>query len=258
MGTVEQVQNSRGTMITSGVANTKGNYGLLSSGIPFDSHGIFIHVQGPLSDTKQTLVDIAAGTIGSEQVFLNNLHVDAVFANVVAPFYFPVPLPKNTRVSARAQSSAASSLVGVMGHLFSTSFADMSPLGKVTTYGANTTDSGGTAIDPGAIAGTKGSWVQIGVTTSPIVKLLIAIGGDSNSIRARTSWLFDIGIGTAASEQVIRGNIPLIFDDAYILPKTIGPFSISIPTGTRIAVRSQCSNTDATDRLFDVILYGIS
>jgi hypothetical protein len=40
-------------------------------------------------------------------------------------------------------------------------------------------------------------------------------------------------------------------------PNTVGPLPVDIPAGTRIAARMQASITDATDRLMDVIVYGI-
>jgi len=42
----------------------------------------------------------------------------------------------------------------------------------------------------------------------------------------------------------------------FTVPMTVGYFQRKIPAGTRIAARAQCSGTDATDRLFDVLLYG--
>ena len=258
IGTVEQTQNSRGTVIATGGVNVKGGYAELISSTPFDAHGMMIHLGG--GNPYRGLADIAvAPQGGTPTVFIHNLHIDAVSANVMASFHFPISIPERSQMWARLQGSNGLAVFAIAGHLYGGGFADISPLAKVTTYGANTSDSGGTAIDPGGTAGVKGSWVQItSNTTSPIVKLVIAIGGDTNSVRARTSWLFDIGVGAPGSESVLQNNIPLIFDDAYIYPRVIGPFDISIPAASRIAIRAQCTNTDATDRLFDAVLYGVS
>ena len=260
IGTVEQTQSSRGTGIAPGGVNTKGNYAELISNTPFDAHGLILHVTGPVSAANRALTDIATAPQGGTQtVIIHNLHTDGIFANIISSFHFPISIPAQTQISARVQNSGGAAHVRLAGHLYSCGLADLSPFGKVVTYGASTSDSGGTEIDPGGTAGVKGSWVQItSSTTSPIVKMVIAIGGDSNSARVNTSWLFDLGIGSAGSEQVVQNNIPLVFNDAHILPRVIGPFSISIPAATRIAVRAQCTNADATDRLFDVVLYGIS
>lgn len=259
MGTVEQAQNSRGTTLITGGANTKGGYGELTQSTPFDISEMLIHVQAPIGASARALVDIARGTVGSEQVFIENIHVDSVNANVMVPFRFPIQIPRGDRISARAQGSGVGNSVGVSGLLVSGGFAELSSFGKVTTYGADTSDSGGTLIDPGGTAGVKGSWIPITIsTTSPISRLLIAIGGDANGVRANTSWLVDLGIGPPGNEQIILNNMSLVFNDAYIYPKSIGPKSVSIPAATRIAIRAQCTNADATDRLFDVVLYGVS
>lgn len=258
MGTVEQTQNTRGTAIAPGGVNTKGNYGELISSVPFDAHGMLLHISGPLGASNRGLADISLGPAGSEQIIINDIHVDSANNNCIAPFYFSIPIPAGSRIAARIQSSGGATM-RFAGNLLSSGFADISPFGKVTTYGADTTDSGGTQIDPGATAGIKGSWTQITAsTTAPIVKLLLAIGGNANSARVNSSWLIDVGIGNAGDETILIHDIPLVFSDIYILPKSIGPISVSIPAATRIAVRAQSTNTDTTDRLFDIVLYGIS
>jgi len=40
-------------------------------------------------------------------------------------------------------------------------------------------------------------------------------------------------------------------------PPVLGPFPVAIPSGSRIAARAQCNISDATDRLFDVAVYGV-
>lgn len=260
MGTVEQAQNSRGTGIApGGVANTKGNYGELISSTPFDAHGVLIHLEGPMDVSSRALADISIGPLGSEQIILTNLHVDATNRNVAASFHFPIGIPEKTRISARVQHNGTAAHVRLAGHLYSSGFADFSPLSKVVTYGADTTDSGGATIDPGAVAGTKGAWTGVATnTTSHISQLLMAIGSGANGTRSNTSWLVDVGIGPAGQETLLEENIPLVFNGGYIQPKIIGPKPVSIPNGTRVSIRASCTNTDATDRLFDIVLYGVS
>lgn len=177
---------------------------------------------------------------------------------MAASFHFTLPIPARTRISARVQHTGTAAHVRVAGHLYSTGFADFSPLSKVVTYGANTADSGGTPIDPGATAGTKGAWIQMTAsTTAPIVKMLMAIGSDINNSRALTSWLFDVGIGSAGNEVPLIQNISL---ECWwcIHPRVVGPIDVSIPQASRLSIRAQCTNIDATDRLFDIVLYGVS
>lgn len=258
MGTVEQTQNSRGTGIAPGGVNTKGNYGELIASSPFDADGMLIHLEGPFGVAGRALADIAIGSPGSEGIFLNNLHIDARIGNTVALFHFPVAIPAQSRIAARVQSSEGAQLVRIMGHLYGNGFASMSSFGKITTYGANTSDSGGVAVDPGATAGIKGSWAQItSNATSDISRLLIAVGADANISNFSASWLFDLGIGSAGNEIALLKDQALVHT-YHMSPRVIGPLSVSIPAGSRISIRASCTTTNATNRLFDVVLYGVS
>ena len=116
-------------------------------------------------------------------------------------------------------------------------------------------------MDPGATANTKGSYAEITSSTSYDTRmLLIAFGGQGNLIRTNCRWLVDIATGSAGSETVIIADLAVgshnIGDN--VLPAYIGPIPVHIPAGTRIAARCQCDITDATDRLMDIALYGIS
>ena len=66
-----------------------------------------------------------------------------------------------------------------------------------------------------------------------------------------------IGIGAAGSEKIVAADLTArsssITDE--VRPSFIA-LPVAIPAGSRIAVRAQCSITDATDHLFDIALYG--
>ena len=132
------------------------------------------------------------------------------------------------------------------------------PLSRCTTYGANETDSAGTTIDPGGSTDTKGSWTEVvSSTTNDIRWLIMALSHAANPTAAQARWLFDIAVGAGGSEKAIMENVQVTATwDESLIGSSIS-FPISIPAGSRLAVRSQSNIGNATDRLLDVVLYGI-
>jgi hypothetical protein len=67
-------------------------------------------------------------------------------------------------------------------------------------------------------------------------------------------------VGGAGSEVVFLNDIRLFNSGLYnnFSPDHYGPLPVDIPAGSRISARAQCTGTDATDRLVDVIAHGFS
>lgn len=252
---------SRGTSITANAtANTKGNFTELIASTSFDATSLLVMLDD-ISSATDYLIDIAIGGAGSEVVVISNLIVTGGTGSIVygGHYLLPVNIPAGSRVSARCQASTGSAVVRVSAQLFGSGMGGAETLGLVATYGDNTATSGGTQVDPGGTANTKGSYVQIAAsTTYPIRFLVIAIGNKLNNIRSSQSWLMDVAIGGAGSETVILSNMAFNCSTSpdIITPQTYCMIPVNIPAGTRIAVRAQSDGIDATDRLFDVILYG--
>lgn len=261
-----------GTAITDGVAtlcsasataNTKGSYTELSSSTPIDADGVWLIC--PSDDDADFLIDLAVGAAGSETIVLPDLFMSNGnnSGGPTGPMvYFPISIPSGTRVAARCQASRANAepegLIVLVKGGFPTAHDGLS---RVAAYGISTTDSGGTSVDPGGTANTKGSYSEIVASTTDSIRLLyMAFGNQQNTGASRGRWFFDLAIGAAGSEQVILANVPVRVGPANVkapvVPQIIGPFIMDIPAGTRLAVRAQSTITDATDRLLDVALYG--
>lgn len=251
--------NSRGTSINvAGSANTKGAWTQLIASTAFQAAGIIIRL-GKNTALADILVDIGVGGSGSERVIVENLLITGR-DDVAAAYQLPVVIPAGSRLTARCQASSVISLeVYVSAMLPGAPFLPGAPLGRVTTYGAATADSGGVGIDPGGTAHTKGSYAQITAsTTNRLRLLLVGLGIQTNNVMINGNALLDIAVGGAGSEQIILPNIGFAYSqNEQMVPATLGPFPVNIPAGTRLAARAQSSITDATDRLFDVVLYGI-
>lgn len=250
--------DSQGTAVASHVSiHTKGAWIELDSASDIDAHGIIVYIESA-DDARRFLVDIGIGAGGSEQLIINNLHVDPRGFCVHA-FPFPISIPVGTRIAARCQSTVGSAGCRVALTLLSHGFLGGVKPNVVTTYGAATGTTGGTQIDPGATANTKGAYSELtAATTAPIRELLVSVGNRSNTALALAGYLLDIAIGAAASEQVIIPNLPITAGSLSneFAPHVFPPLSVNIPTGTRLSARAQSTTNNATDRLFDVVLYG--
>lgn len=255
--------NSRGTTVSaSSSTNTKGSWTQLVAATGIKANGLLLTFSD-ITAAQEALVDIGVGGSGSEVVIAANLAVVGTPVGSISPgmqFLLPVNIPRGTRIAARSQSTISSASVRISSVLFGTGFGQAEALSTVDTYGANTADSGGTSIDPGASTHTKGSYVQLtGSTNRPHKYIAIAVGNQANSTRSSFVWLLDIAIGGAGSEQVIIPNLALNCSSTsdIILPQCFNMLPVNIPRGSRIAARAQCSGNDATDRLFDLIVYGM-
>ena len=251
---------SRGTaVISSGSANTKGSYVEILASSKFDASGVYLTFEKPTSGSQDVLFDLAVGAAASEQDIVSNLYM-GLRANGGGGIFFPILIPAGSRITGRCQSEGSSRTVFITGQLVGKAFSNVSPFGRVTTYGANTADSGGVQIDPGGVANTEGSYVEIVASTAnPIRQLIIVVGVSGNGALANVSMQVDLAIGAAGSEQNI-------FDDYMIRglsssdefrPAHGAPLSVSIPASTRLSARAQCDITEATDRLFDIAIYGL-
>ncbi len=249
--------NSIGTAITAGSANTKGSWVELIASTGHDYSLIYLTVR---TDTVADIIfDVGIGAAASEQVVASNLAV--AFATGTTRYTslvtLPLQVPVGTRISVRSQSDTGSTVFLISGLGVSTGFINTPGLAKIVDYGINTGTTAGTVIDPGAVSNTKGSWVEItSSTTEDLKEIFMTVGLRSNTLPAGTGFYFDIGVGAAASEQII---IPDIWFYS-ITQDFIGPyfyrFPVQIPKGSRIAVRSQAFTTDATDRLLEAFIYG--
>lgn len=251
------------TVVTSaGTANTKGAWVELIAATAFDARMLIVEFGRHPPAGLNFLTDLGVGAAGSETVLVADLCSSpgpGAFASVRNFFFLPIAIPSGTRISARTAATQATQTVRMAVLLGATGFFAASPLATIDTYGAVTADSGGTAVDSGAVANTKGAWVEM-VASCQRVSLLYSICHSAlNAVQSAQNRSMDIGIGAAGSEKVILPDIRRGVDTATDMPnpQTLGPFAVAIPAGTRIAIREASSITDATDRIMDHVLYGV-
>lgn len=253
--------SSTGTQLTaSGSINTKGSYTQLVASTPYDACGFLVTLENPSNGANGFLVDIAVGAAASEIVVVPN--IPFAISNSASAFgcmsiYVPCEIPAGSRIAARCQSTVASATVNAQVILLDGNFTTDTPYGAPQNYGASTATSLGTQIDPGAVLNTKGNWVQLVASTTYDLAALQIIA-DHQGAMTLSNILLDIGVGAAASEQIIIPNVQFSSNSGGIMLFNSAPplFHTRIPAGSRIAARAQNIKTTAASRKIGISLLG--
>lgn len=236
-------------------ANTKGSWSQLDGSIDIDARRLLLWLGANLADQVQFLVDVGVGPAGDEQVLLGNAHWcndDRIYDWL----QMPLRVPQAARVAVRAQGNVGSEEIDIGALLVE----DRGPAGSIVdTFGADETDSGGTAVDnPGD--GTWGSWVEFSASTPrDLVALGMCVGTRGNGVMASQYWQARIGVGAAGDEQVVFDRFAArIHTNNILMPALMGVVPMFIPKGSRLSVATLTYIADATDRLMDVVVLGVA
>ncbi len=252
---------SDGTSVTSGTADVKGAWAEMIASTARHTDWLQLQFRVNVSTNSDYLIDIGVGGAGVEEVIIPNIYRGSAKSWGTVSIIIPVQIPAGTRVAVRCQSSGASKLLNITIQVGSSPFyAGAKGLHQGSAPGANTTTSGGVAVDAGATINTKGAYtVVVASSSDPIQWLYVLLGLNLNGTTQLADWLFDIAVGAESSEEVIIPNLHVHVDATEsVFPPALGPFPVSIPAGTRIAARCQSNINDATDRILSLALLGMS
>lgn len=261
-GIGKNLAGSVSVSVTAGAANVKGAWLELVAASARDAHSIVLEIGTPTAaGPLGFLIDIGIGAGGSEQIIIPNLFYDQRTDNNESVIYvlrLKLKIPAGSRVAARVQCGTASRVQRISAQLVS-GVASEDRIGRVYAYGVDTATSRGTQIDPGATVHTKGAWAQLVASSDELSGLFMVPGHGPVSSTINSGNLADIGIGAAGSELVIVPNIFVANSQSgdLFLPAVTDLFRAKIPAGSRLAVRAQSTNNSATERQFDVALYGV-
>lgn len=240
--------------------NVKGVWAELCTSTPWDADALLVHLQIN-SSTVGALMDFAIGGAGSEIPIIENVLI-AQPSRLSTYLHLPKQIPAGSRISARVQATNGGQAIAVQAMLIRGSFWSSPPAGNVVTYGADTTDSGGLVIDPGAVLNTYGAWTQLSASTAvDISAVYLMIGNRQNSapVDAAGSFWLDIGYGAAASEVAVIAGLRFGSSTAALYgPMPAIWLPASIPNGSRLCARARAATVDATDRLFDLTVYALT
>lgn len=238
-------------------ANTKGtSFTELDAATTDDADGFYLNIL--VNSQTDMLIDIATGAASSETVIVADIQVSSsqnTTIQEVVEFYIPLPIVAGTRLSARCQASTGSKTCFLAPTLVSGEPYSLMRCVRSDTYGANTADSGGTSVDPGASISTKGGWVQLSASIAADADYVVTlIGNQLNAARTDSNFAVDLGTGANPNEVVLIPNMyarPNSQSDG-IRPHEFERWVPKVPSGTRLVARASCGINDATDRLLDV------
>jgi hypothetical protein len=245
--------------LLTGAAHTKGDYTELLAATSFRAINIECTI-GPAAAANNYFYDISTGTAGNEVVLLPNLWISSGTATGFTSVVIPIEVPAGVRLSARAQATGAAAAPRILCHLYGTADANVHRYTRMTAYGLTTATTVGTTVDPGAVANTKGAYAQVTASTAnPISAFYLVVNNRLNQDETSMNMRYDVATGVALSEVVLQPDVQVTkssFSD-NLAQHWYGPYYWTIAQGTRLAVRAQSTQTDATDRLNDVAIYGL-
>lgn len=232
--------------------NVKGAWQELtaSSGLPVTVDVLTICFGGA-STSGTFLVDIGITPVGggTPTVIIANLlfKTSNDFAANGRELSFRYRLPTGTRVWVR-QANDVGAARGVRVALLTRAGhgpGRAAALNRITTYGAVTASSRGTNVDPGAVAGAKGGWVELAASlTYPVKAIALSIVQAAGVVFS--TYRYDLGTGAAGSERVIVPDFPQHAADlGQGLPPGAPWFDVTLPAGARLLIRSACDSTAA-------------
>lgn len=250
-----------GTLVTSSAStNTKGSYTQLIASTSFTTNRIELSstANAASGNGMAALIDLATGAGGSESVVISNLAADIGEAGeLIFTADFPLAVASGTRVAARFQANVGSRTVRL--NVTAIAAGGMPGMSSFTTYGADTSDSGATGVDPGGTTNTKGSYTEITSSSSALAQWMMAvIAFRGNAQPLSFSWAVDIATGAGGAETVLYSDLRVC--EREVLTFRMGytgrmqGFLTYVPASTRLAARASCTTNDATDRLIDVEL----
>lgn len=247
-----------GTATADAVAHTKGAWTELVAATTQDATMITLTLSTATSVTNtnsSTLLDIGIGAAGSEVVLVENLAVG--YRASGDRYDIPVLIERGSRIAVRCQSVITAKTVSVAMVLGLLPFGRR-PANNVLTMGADTATSKGVALPGLGAANTKSAWVEIEDSVlRPLDALLIGEQGNADAAfdGAGAGALLDIGIGAAGSEQVLLANLGYFMSGLeQFTPHGERNYPVTVPMGSRLAARWQCSSTSNS---MDLILYGV-
>lgn len=236
-------------VVTAGAVDTKGAYQTVISSAPFDITELVIAFDGigAGGTERSQLIDIALDPSGTPNIIIADLQASYWFdAETAYPrLHLPIFIPAGSEVGIRWQSTTGS--LGVF-FIVAAYGGGQTSFRSTDTYGTVSTGSKGTTLaTPGAVD-TFGAWTEIvASTTNDIYALGVGLGVDWGPGLTTSHYAVDIGVGAAASEEVIIPDLNFetttseIIFNLFPAVQPVMYLPEIIPAGSRIAARFKYS-----------------
>lgn len=236
-----------------------GNWTQLIASTQYDTTYLSVNVSGVGANAVDTsaLLDIATGAASSEQVIISSipagyaLNTSSILAtgSIGISLFFPIYIPKGSRISARLLAKVTNDTADVTIGLFQ-DLTGRAPK-FIDTYGANTVSARGTNMP------TTNIYTEVTAsTTKPYSALIIApaISGTTSMTTERSTYT--LAIGSSGNEVIVGSmNVAASSQESIWNPISgpVGIYTGHYPSGTRIS----CKYSGTTRAYRDVIVYGV-
>lgn len=217
---------------------------------------IAIHNSAVGATVTDGLVNLYIGAGGSETLFIDSLAAGwaATLALSMSPqrYWFPVRIPRGTRISAEFRALIASDVCTVYVVVGNSNGEHWTGSG-VETLGATTASSRGTTITAGS--SSEGSWTSMGTTGRRWRYLNMATMSNNDTTLVATVNAWDVGSGSA----VLQGMEGRMFStdggsESQQMFEARGLWC-DIPASTALQLRGQSHGTPSGAQ--SALLYGV-
>jgi hypothetical protein len=227
-----------------------------------DMYGFNLECMASNLASEEFMFDIGIGDSGSEITLINDFVIPSIAGaalyRIGPTIYFPFFIPAGSDIHARGRGSHISEGIGFYSKLrwnIDNPFSAVH-VSQCQTMHIDTSISASRIIDPGAIAGTWGSWydVQDGPLAIDVKWLIICNNPVADVIRSSANWNIQLGVGGAGNEQPILNFATVSHVSSGNITPWVRYFPISIPSGTTLRHRAKCEITSA-DRYVGISYY---
>lgn len=236
------------TVTAHATVNTKGSWAQIfaAATVTYDVFGISVMINNDSTSAAVTrnLYDIGIGGAGSEVVLIANiLNTSPISTRGLAmrEYFFPVFIPKGTRIAARKQSNITVKAGAVAMTLHGGgALAPWPTFSGADSYGTDTATSGGLAHTPGN-TGAYSTWTNIGATLARDYHAIIPmVGTGSDTTMTALAVYLQIGISSTLLRHYCLTQ-SASEDVGWLYP--VMPLYGHFATGTQMMLRATSNTT---------------
>lgn len=215
-------------------ANVKGAYAEIVASLAIDADMLRVRLRGNDS-IRRWAWDIAVGAAGSEQIIIPDLQF-GMLDGYGGPLTLDIPISvkAGSRLSARVQSTTGAEAATINVLPIALPFLRMSNLtGPVDVIGFDSANTIGKNLAP------ADTWVEMVASTAYRYRAIFVVLSSGNNITTHADTTVSIGVGAAASEQLLTSSYHIHRVTVYDwYPCYIDLSQIDIPAGSRIVMKA--------------------
>jgi hypothetical protein len=234
----------------------RSSYTEIIAATSFRGRGLLVQFGGVALDANiNYFVDIGIGAGGAEVVLIPDIFVSTGGNGRVCYFYyFPVNVPKGSRLSARCSGSTAS--LTQLPLALQVYGGPGGYSGPVKMYGGTVASS--SAVNWTTLPSSQTAWLEIAsVTEHRHSEIILGLGKlYTDTAITDDTIAIDIGIGGSGAETELIKDVIVGANGGVdgFLPSVVGPLPIEVPKGSRLTARIRGGVSQPSEAL---VLYGV-